>query len=187
MAAKCCRSCIAVPRGGGSWCAASSTRSIAASMRVGTRPPSPPGPMRPSTVVAQAARQFGQIEDVLVGQVAGFDEARYRGRVRPRAGGDHCLLEAQFRPVNCQRIGSDKTCRAEEHLHAGSAEPALSRQISCVRWFSIIMTRRAEAVGRAGLTRPRRHAPVRKCSQRQSGQLPLSARFGQRCGGVPAV
>ena len=71
----------------------------------------------------QAARQLGQVEDVLVGQIAGLDEPGNRGRVRPRAGGDQRLLEAQLRAVHRQRIGAGEARLAEEHIHAGRVQP----------------------------------------------------------------
>ena len=55
---------------------------------------------RAATDDQQAARQLGQVEDVLVGQIAGFDETGNRGRVRPRASGDQCLFEAQCRAIH---------------------------------------------------------------------------------------
>ena len=55
---------------------------------------------RAATDDQQAARRLGQVERVLVGQIAGFDETGNRGRVRARAGRDQRLSEAQCRAIH---------------------------------------------------------------------------------------
>ena len=120
----------------------------------------------------QAARQLGQVEDVLVGQIARLDEAGNRRRVRPRAGGDHGLLEAQLRAVHRQRVGSGEARLAEEHVDAGRAQAL--RRIDA-----------ADAGADAGACAASRRESRRGCrrgSARHSARHCASRRTAARCG-----
>ena len=79
---------------------------------------------RAATDDQQAARRLGQVEGVLVGQIAGLDETGNGGRVRPCASRDQSLSEAQCRTINVQCIGSCEGRLAEEHIHASRRQPA---------------------------------------------------------------
>ena len=87
---------------------------------------------RPAADHEQPSRQLGQLEDALVGQVAGLVEARQRGSIRPRSGRDHRLVEAELGAVDGQPVARDEPRVAMEHLDAevgqavdrsGSGEP----------------------------------------------------------------
>ena len=78
---------------------------------------------RAATDDQQAARQFGQLEDVLVGQKASLDEAGNRGCVGPRAGGDHRLPEAQPQTIHRHHIGRGEAGMAKEHIDPGRGQP----------------------------------------------------------------
>ena len=82
----------------------------------------------------QAARQLGQVEDVLVGQIAGLDEARESTGVSGRAPvAIIAFLKRSRRAVHRQRIGSGEARLAEEHIHAGRASAAATESARLMR------------------------------------------------------